>query len=303
MLGAGELGMAVLRGLARRAGEHAGTTLTVLLRPATLRSEDLAKQRDLAELGSLGVAVLAGDLAGSSAGELAGVFGRFGTVISCTGFVGGRGTQRKLAEAVLAAGVRRYVPWQFGVEYDVIGRGSAQDLFDEQLEVRDRLRAQRATEWIILSTGMFTSFLFEPAFGVVDLAGNVVHALGGFENRVTVTTAEDIGALTAEVVFAQPRLANQVVRTAGETLTYARLADLVEAVLDRRVRRVAWSVTALRAELAEDPENALKKYRVVFAEGRGVAWEMAGTINAQRGIATTGVEPWMRENLGRFRSS
>ena len=34
-------------------------------------------------------------------------------------------------------------PGKFGVNYDVIGRGSAQDLFDEQLEVRDLLRSQR----------------------------------------------------------------------------------------------------------------------------------------------------------------
>jgi len=28
---------------------------------------------------------------------------------------------------------------------------------------------------VIVSTGMFTSFLFEPSFGVVDLAQNTVH--------------------------------------------------------------------------------------------------------------------------------
>ena len=91
------------------------------------------------------------------------------------------------------------MPWQFGVDYDVLGKGSAQDLFNEQLEVRELLRAQRATEWIIISTGMFTSFLFEPAFGVVDLAKNTVHALGSWDTQVTVTTPEDIGMLTATV--------------------------------------------------------------------------------------------------------
>lgn len=78
-----------------------------------------------------------GDLAADSAEALASTFGSFHTVIGCTGFVGGAGTQRELASAVLDAGVRRYVPWKFGVDYDVIGRGSAQDLFDEQLDVRD----------------------------------------------------------------------------------------------------------------------------------------------------------------------
>jgi hypothetical protein len=44
---------------------------------------------------------------------------------------------------MLSAGVKRYLPWQFGVDYDVIGRGSAQTLFDEQFDVRDLLRGQR----------------------------------------------------------------------------------------------------------------------------------------------------------------
>ena len=52
---------------------------------------------------------------------------------------------------VLEADVKRYFPWQFGVDYDVIGRGSAQDLFDEQLDVRDLLRSQNRMEWVIVS--------------------------------------------------------------------------------------------------------------------------------------------------------
>ena len=218
-------------------------------------------------------------------------------MVGCTGFVGGAGTQRKLARAVLDAGVRRYVPWQFGVDYDAIGRGSAQDLFDEQLDVRDLLRGQSRTAWIIISTGMFTSFLFEPSFGVVDLARGAVHALGGWDNAVTVTTPEDIGALTAEVLFAEPPIINQVVYTAGDTITYERLADTIDATLDRRVQRIEWSVPRLKAELARDPDDAIKKYRVVFAESRGVAWNPDQTFNAQRGIRVVGVERWLREHL------
>jgi hypothetical protein len=68
----------------------------------------------------------------------------------------------------LQARIPRYFPWQFGVDFDVIGRGSPQDIFDAQLDVRELLRSQQQTEWVI-STGMFMSYLFEPEFGVVDL--------------------------------------------------------------------------------------------------------------------------------------
>lgn len=302
VLGAGELGMAILRSLSKRASQRSDSNLTVLLRPSTIASHDPAKQRDIAELRSLGVKFLAGDLVKNSAAELAGLFKDFHTVIGCTGFVTGRRILLKQAQAALDAGVKRFFPWQFGVDYDIIGRGSAQDLFDEQLDVRDLLRSQDRMEWVIVSTGMFTSFLFVPEFGVVDLANNIVHALGSWDTAVTVTTPEDIGELTAEILFAEPRIVNRVVYTAGDTVTYRRLADIVDSVLDRKSQRVEWSVSLLKHELAKDPENTFKKYRVVFAEGRGVSWDMGQTFNAQHRIKVKNVEQWVRDNLSDHRT-
>ncbi|MFM0225633.1 aromatic alcohol reductase [Paraburkholderia dipogonis] len=297
VLGAGELGIAVLRSLARRAVSTPGVSVAVLLRPLTLQSSDAAKQKDVAELRALSIELVPGDLAAQSEASLAALFRRFDTVISCTGFVGGKGVQLKIARAVLAAGVSRYFPWQFGVDYDVIGRGSAQDLFDEQLDVRDLLRAQDRTEWVIVSTGMFTSFLFEPSFGVVDLEQNTVHALGSWDNAVTVTTADDIGRLTVEIVFAEPRIADEVVFVAGDTVTYRQVADAVDAMFGRKARRVEWSVPQLQGELAEEHDSSIRKYRVVFAAGEGVSWDMDRTFNARRGMAVCSMEHWMRENL------
>ena len=297
VLGAGELGMAMLRSLSHRAAQVPGISIAALLRQSTIDSRDPAKQKDIAELRSLGIELVAGDLAEQSEESLAAVFGRFHTVISCTGFVGGSGVQLKLARAALSAQVKRYFPWQFGVDYDVIGRGSPQNLFDEQLDVRDLLRSQDRTEWVIVSTGMFTSFLFEPSFGVVDLGRNTVNALGSWDNAVTVTTADDIGALTTEIVFAEPRIVDQIVYIAGDTITYRQLADAVDELLDLNVLRTEWSVPELKRELAEDPDNSIRKYRAVFAEGRGVAWDQSQTFNTQRGIAVRGLEYWMRNNL------
>lgn len=297
VLGAGELGMAMLRSLARRADPASGISVAALLRPSSIDSKDAAKQKDIAELRSLGIELLPGDLAEQSEESLAAVFGRFHTVISCTGFVGGSGVQLKLARAALKAEVERYFPWQFGVDYDVIGRGSPQDLFDEQLDVRDLLRSQDRTDWVIVSTGMFTSFLFEPSFGVVDLGRNTVNALGSWDNGVTVTTADDIGALTTEIVFTEPRIVDQIVYLAGDTVTYRQLADEIDELLDLNVDRTEWSVPDLKRELADDPDNSIKKYRAVFAEGKGVAWDKSQTFNAQRGIAACGLEGWMRANL------
>lgn len=297
VLGAGQLGMSVLRHLAPYAERVPGVAVSVLLRPSSSSSADAAKQQKLADLSALGIDIVAGDLATQSSAELAAIFSRFDTVISCTGFIGGPGVQRKIARAALDAGVKRFVPWQFGVDYDVIGRGSPQDLFDEQLDVRDLLRAQQRTEWIIVSTGMFTSFLFEPAFGVVDLAANTVNALGSWDNAVTVTTADDIGALTARILFADPRIANRAVHVAGDTVTYRDVADALDRVRGIKVHRHEWTIPELKRELAAAPEDAMRKYRAVFAEGRGVAWDKDETFNVRHGIAVCGLEQWLRDHL------
>jgi hypothetical protein len=296
VLGAGELGMAMVRHLVRRADASPGVSVAVLLRPSTLASLDPKKQKEVAELRALGVELVPGDLAAQSGAALAGIFARFDTVVSCTGFIGGPGIQRKIALAVLDARVKQYFPWQFGVDYDVIGRGSAQDLFDEQLDVRDLLRSQEHTEWVIVSTGMFTSFLFEPSFGVVDLARNAVHALGSWDNAVTVTTPEDIGALTSRILFSEPQIVNQIVHVAGDTVTYRQIADTVDTLLNRKVHRTEWLVPEMKRQLAEDPDDSLRKYRVVFAEGRGVAWDKTRTFNARHGIAVCGLDEWVRQN-------
>jgi nucleoside-diphosphate-sugar epimerase len=301
VLGAGELGTAILTQLSNLAPPK--TTISVLLRLDTISSSSSpSKISQLSTLRSLGISFIPGDIAAQTVPELTSLFQPYDLVISCLGFASGPGSQVKITKAVLAARVKRFVPWQFGVDYDVVGRGSAQPVWDEQLNVRDLLRGQKGengTEWIIVSTGMFMSFLFEDFFGVVEEKGEkvVVRALGSWDNRVTVTTPDDIGKLTAMILFEEPRISNSVVYTAGETVSYAKVADIVENATGKKVRREVWSVEKLKEDLKADPDDNVKKYRVVFAEGRGVSWDMERTFNMQRGIEVKDVKSFAREKF------
>lgn len=297
VLGAGELGLPVLRNLARVAKRVPGSTVSVLLRHSSIHIQVPEKKAEIDELRSLGIHMVAADLVNDSIDQLADVFAHFDTVIGCAGMVAGRETPMKLATAALKSGVKRYFPWQFGVDFEVIGRGSPQDLFDAQLDVRELLRAQDRTEWVIISTGMFTSFLFEPVFEVVDFENDIVNALGSLETSVTLTTPDDIGVLTAEIVFFEPRLRNEIVYLAGDTVTYGEVAELLERVLGRPFKRNVWTVPYLLQELEKDPTHHIKKYRAVFAQGRGVAWPKAGTFNERHSIQATTAEQWARAHL------
>ncbi|MBB3308383.1 hypothetical protein FHT78_000112 [Rhizobium sp. BK196] len=297
VLGAGELGMPVLRNLARRSKDIEGAKISVLLRASAVSSDSSSKQRDIAEIRDLGIEIVVGDLVNSSIEELASLFAQYDTVIGCTGYAAGINTPMKLARAALQSGVPRYFPWQFGVDFEAIGRGGPQDIFDAQLDVRELLRSQDKTEWVIISTGMFMSYLFEPEFGVVDLEKSTVNALGSFDTAVTLTTPDDIGVLTAEIVFYEPTICNEIVFLAGDTVTYGELADKLEAGLSRPFSRSEWTVPVLMEELAKDPQNMMRKYRAAFGIGRGMAWNKASTFNVREGIEVTDVSDWINANL------
>ena len=128
-LGAGELDKAVLAGLAKKA--PATTNIIVLLRPSIISSPSASKQAEITALKALNDPILPGDVSTSSVPALASLFEPYDLVISCLGFASGPGSHFKLAQTVLQAGAKRYVPWQFIIDCDIIGRGSAQDLFDE----------------------------------------------------------------------------------------------------------------------------------------------------------------------------
>ena len=222
-------------------------------------------------------------------------------------------TQLKLAKAVFEANAAReqkeagrgmwYFPWQFGIDYDAIGRGSAQDLFNEQLDVRDLLRAQKEVRWTIVSTGMFMSFLFEEAFGVVSKDWSKVTALGSKENEITVTSVEDIGRVVAEMVMTdEGEKGSGIVYTVGAMGSLRGLAYGLKKVTGKEVLVEEVPLEVLKDELKEaeeegnEAEVGFRKYRVVFAEGKGVSWPADSCWGRQRGMEMKGVRAWAEEH-------
>ena len=296
IMGAGQLGLAVLNAL------HADVALlngdiTVLVSPASLNPDKTPTNPTLRILAEQGVKFTALDLAAIDHNSLVAFFAKFNTVVSCTGFVAGPGTQIKITRAVLEANVARYFPWQFGVDYDVVGKGSGQPVFDEQYEVRTMLRQQVTTEWVIVSTGMFTSFLFEPAFDVVNLEQGYINALGSWGNKLTVTAPEDIGQLTATILLATPRIINEVVFVAGDTISYAELAQIVDNVSSMRIKHNLLPVDWLHTQLAKKPEDQMLRYRAAFALGEGMWWDIEKTFNYKNAIETQNTTQWLATHL------
>ncbi|KAG9203733.1 hypothetical protein G6514_002346 [Epicoccum nigrum] len=298
LLGAGELGAAIHANISSLPNTH----LTIGVR-------NPSKHTHLQSTTSL----TALDLT-SPSDTLIPHFAAYDTIISATGFASSPGSVTKLATEILSAGKLRaqrgdsrlwFFPWQWGVDYDVTGDGAGlMPLFGEQKSVRDLLRTEAAQSnvvWTVVSTGIFMSFLFEQFWGIVnrerEASGVVtVRCLRDWEHGVTVTDVDNIGHVLARILAGDVEGENRVVYVAGDSVRYGRLADIVEEAVGSgcQVVRESWSVDYLREELRKDPDDGIKKYRLVFA-GDGVYWDKETTVNYQLGMDMKDAETFARK--------
>ncbi|KAH7396927.1 hypothetical protein DE146DRAFT_658227 [Phaeosphaeria sp. MPI-PUGE-AT-0046c] len=314
LLGAGELGTSFVHSLAHLPTHH----LTLAIRSP-------AKYSSLASTYP-SLTLLELDLSAPSS-TLVSIFANYDVIISATGFMQTPDTLVKLCHEVLAAGKLRsskqektgegdgnrrlwFFPWQWGVDYDITLDGQGlMPLFGAQKHIRDILRAEAQASdvtWTVVGTGIFMSFLFEEFWGIVDrdTASNelgergevTVRALRDWSHKVTVTDVRDIGRVLARIVSGAVDATDKVVYIAGQTVSYGELADIVKKVSGKEVKREAWSIEYLEGELAKDPENDLKKYRLVFAR-EGVWWDEKKTVNRTLGMEMMRVEEYARKTL------
>jgi ribosomal protein S18 acetylase RimI-like enzyme len=113
---------------------------------------------------------------------------------------------------------------------------------------------------------------------------------------VTVTDVNGIGSVVADAVFNPEEIRNKVVYVAGDTVSYAQVADVVKGVYGGEWKKEEWDREYLRRKLEENPEDLMVKYQNAFGAGVGVSWEMERTLNHQRGIKLTDLRAYVEEN-------
>jgi hypothetical protein len=298
IIGAGELGISMLAGYA---AHPVKTKLYVLLRPDTHNPPSPSRQAVVDAINQYGASPIYLDLTASSS-DLVKVLIGFDIVVSCAGMSALAGTEEKLCQAAIQAKVGRYIPWQFGVDYDQYDDEPIVKVFKESQSVRSLLRSQRDISWTIVSTGIFISFIFEPVVGIFEPGEKggtaVVRGLGSWEQMITITSVEDIGKLTAGITLGVEKVGiDGVVFVVGDTVTYGQIADAVECA-GWQVERKLWTETELERQMKEN-DGSIARYRIMCARGVGMSWNKANSWNERTGVKTENLVEWIRRRLPR----
>ncbi|KAI1332547.1 hypothetical protein F5Y16DRAFT_418558 [Xylariaceae sp. FL0255] len=236
IVGAGELGWAMLDGIVQHPGYHSSSiSIAVLLRASTIGTQDATKRRANAELRKKGAMLVPGDIVNDSEEHFGGDL-----------------------HAVVSA------------------------------SHRERNCGLRGPRWR-------GSFMFVPEFGPVDLKDRKLRGLGSWNTRLSVTIPKDIGRVAADILLDPQDVHHQVVFVAGDTVGYGDIANLVEKRFGCSWTRELWDMKTLGQRLEDNPDDGMVKYQYVFGAGKGVAWDMAVTVNAIRGISMETVEDYLRE--------
>ncbi|KAL2699630.1 hypothetical protein AAEP93_009605 [Penicillium crustosum] len=280
VIGAGELGTYVLQALAHHPERQPDTTISVLLRESSINAKEASKAKRIESFRELGITFTASDLTLDSEEKLASIFKEFEVVICCTGYMAQSGLQIKISKAVLAAQVPYYIPWQFGMDYEAIGRESG--MFDEQLDAKELLRSQKTTRW-----------------GLVDVENKVVYGSEDWDNQFVITTTKDIGKFTAEIVLGPERDAvfvNGPVYVAGDTVSYRDVANAMEEVTGEKFTRKLFTQKEAQDGLRENLTVG-NICRTVFAQGKGFLFDPKDLWVPHAPLETTTLREFAEEHV------
>ena len=225
----------------------------VLVRPASLN--DPSKRAVVDQFAARGVTVVEGDLS-QGAAALTPLLQSHGihTVVSVVGGGPQVDYQFQLLEAAKAAGVRHFIPSDFGSDYDNIPRDSAvyDFLVKPKLPVHEAVK-KSGLDYTFIATGWFAEILFGMPLMGVDAKTRTVTAPGSFNTTTTVTALADIGRLTAAALV-DPAARNQQLYF-GTRYTYEQIAQALEQATGDKVTRNVRSAADMEAALASNPQD------------------------------------------------
>ncbi|GAB3317201.1 hypothetical protein GCM10027299_08330 [Larkinella ripae] len=175
--------------------------------------------------------------------------------------------QTRLLQAAVAAGVPRFIPSDYCIDYTRLPAGSNRNL-DLRREFRARLDQAPIAATSILN-GMFTDLLTGPA-PLIQFGLNRIIYWGDADQPMDFTTTDNTAAFTATAALesATPRF----LRIAGEVATIRTLQKAASEATGRKFRRLRVGGLGVLAILIKVARRLFPKPEEVFPPWQGMQY-------------------------------
>jgi len=159
--------------------------------------------------------------------------------------------QGRIAEAAKQAGVKLFIPSEFGG----ITEGESEGLFGQKAGIQDQLKAL-GIPYLFCYTGPFADYIWEP-FLDLDVKSGKVSVGGDGNKQITFTSRPDIARYLSYVLTHVPpeQLKNKTLTIAGDNKSFNEVFKAYEEKTGKKIQVTYIPVTELDAKIAANPEN------------------------------------------------
>lgn len=190
---------------------------------------DTAKLKHLNELRSLGAEVV--EYSSRTAESFANVFsGGIGTVVSAVG-IAAIANQRAMIDGALAAGVKWFIPSEYGVAHYSSRWLPFKSPLAEKVTIQDYLKQKHESDglaYTFIYTGLALDYLDPRAIGL-KLTCRSATLVGRGGSSISLTSIADVVRLVVDIVQRPDEMQNRTIRFAGCT---SKMRDLIKIVTD-----------------------------------------------------------------------
>ena len=137
------------------------------------------------------------------------------------------GTQGALLEAAVAAGVQRFIPSDYSLDFFKTAPGSNRNL-DLRREFHAKLN-ESGIQWTTILNGAFAEMLVGGQLPIINDSWHRILYFGSADQKLDFTTIPDTAAYTAAVA-ADPNPTPRVLRIAGDSVSARDLATVATKV-------------------------------------------------------------------------
>jgi len=261
--GAGNLGKIIVEELAKLKKEGAVSAIKVLTRSADTH----------ADLVALGVEPLTVDY--TSASSLSAALKGLDVLISTLGGAA-LGLQVPLATAAKEAGVKLFVPSEFGN----VSLGASGGIFAGKENVRLKL-LDLGLPYAVFYTGPFPDMVFTPALGFDTANGKATIGPNG-DALMSWTARVDVASFLAHVLTSLPpsKLENSIWRVEGERTSFNAIFAGYEARTGTKINATYTPKEVLEANIKANPFDIKSVLLLQWSEGGGVVGTPEEVSNA-----------------------